>query len=215
MTRKDVPFIISFYANQSQPSLILDGKVTNHINQAGGAVALGRVDVGAYPDVAEALRIESLPAFVAVYQGKAVDRAQGMPTEEQLKTLFAKLLKLGGSNVTSQLLEAGEELIKQNKIAEAIELYTQIMEQRNLQANGPAFAGILRCVLIRNEMDTAQEIANRIRKEFKDDLNNPYIKKALAELEAAISAKGDTPEIKELVDKVIKNICVNVEMTFF
>ena len=65
--------------------------------EAKGAVRLVKIDVDKNQPLAQQMRIQSIPAVYAFFQGRPVDGFVGAVPESQIKTFVAKLAELGGA----------------------------------------------------------------------------------------------------------------------
>ncbi|MEV4182798.1 thioredoxin domain-containing protein, partial [Streptosporangium canum] len=58
-----------------------------------GRWVLARVDVEASPQIAQALRVQNVPALYAIFQGQPVAVAPGIATEQQLREWLSQLME--------------------------------------------------------------------------------------------------------------------------
>ncbi|MFF5209725.1 co-chaperone YbbN [Streptosporangium sp. NPDC000396] len=61
--------------------------------ESGGRWILARVDVEASPQIAQALRVQNVPALYALFQGQPVAVVPGIATEEQLRDWLSQLMQ--------------------------------------------------------------------------------------------------------------------------
>ena len=111
------------------------------------------------------------------------------------------MLKLGGKSTSTGIVADANEALKQNDIEKAAQLYSQLLNNKTLKAEAIGFAGLARCALAEKNVEMAQELIGRIRKDFKDDMGQEEVKKAVAALEVELSKKEDTSTL-ELQEKV-------------
>ncbi|MEU9831121.1 tetratricopeptide repeat protein [Streptosporangium sp. NPDC048047] len=76
-----------------------------------GRWTLARVDVETSPQIAQALRVQNVPAVYAIFQGQPVAVAPGIATEEQLRDWLSQLMEALAQYLQppAEGTEAGEE----------------------------------------------------------------------------------------------------------
>jgi len=115
------------------------------------------------------------------------------------------LLKKGGVQSAQKYLDQGETLLKEGKLEDAVRTYAQLMEMKNLKAEGPAKAGLVRCALKGKDIEMAKQLVDDIKQNHQSDLTHPEVKKALAAMELAMNAAPAGEELQQLIDKVKQN----------
>ncbi|MBE6483355.1 MAG: tetratricopeptide repeat protein [Actinomycetaceae bacterium] len=88
-----VPVVVLFHTSRSEPAAALDRQLQALATQQNGRFQLGRVDVDAAPEVAQAFRITGAPAVVALLQGQPIPLFEGVPAEGELSTVIDRLLE--------------------------------------------------------------------------------------------------------------------------
>ncbi|MGO1590367.1 MAG: tetratricopeptide repeat protein [Ancrocorticia sp.] len=88
-----VPVILIFHAEQSEVSGTLATQFEKLADEAQGHFQLGKVDVGAHPEVAQAFGLQGVPAAVAVLQGQPVPLFQGTIDDGELAPLITRVLE--------------------------------------------------------------------------------------------------------------------------
>ncbi|WP_218711470.1 tetratricopeptide repeat protein [Arthrobacter sp. BF1] len=101
---QQVPVVVALGSGRSQQSATVTALLEKIINEYGGQLALGRVDVDSSPQIAQAFGVTAVPTVVALIKGQPVPMFEGELPEEQVKEFFAELLKVAASNgVTGNL----------------------------------------------------------------------------------------------------------------
>lgn len=101
---QQVPVVVALGSGRSQQSATVTALLEKVINEYGGQLALGRVDVDSSPQIAQAFGATAVPTVVALIKGQPVPMFEGDLPEEQVKEFFAELLKVAASNgVTGNL----------------------------------------------------------------------------------------------------------------
>jgi putative thioredoxin len=172
-----------------------------------------KINVDENQALAGQLRIQSIPAVFAFFQGRPVDAFQGLQPEGQLKAFVARLAKLGGEPAASPIDEAiehAEAAIEAGDHATATEIFGQILEHE--PENVKAIGGIVRCLIALGELEQAAEFLGRTP---KDKLSDPAIAAAKAQLDVAQSGKkaaGQTDALRARVDANPKDHDARIEL---
>ncbi|MBG6083625.1 tetratricopeptide repeat protein [Zhihengliuella flava] len=104
------PVVVSLGAAQAAPSVELDQLLARIVDSYNGKLALALVDAQQEAAIAQAFRIQQVPAVVAMLKGQPVPLFQGTATEEQIRSLLDELLQLAVQHgVTGVLPAAGGE----------------------------------------------------------------------------------------------------------
>ena len=102
-----VPVVVDLWAAWCGPCRTLGPIIEKVVGETNGAVALAKVDVDANPEIAQAFRVQSIPAVFAIHEGKVVDTFVGALPEHAVREFVEKLAP--GASVVDQLLDAGDE----------------------------------------------------------------------------------------------------------
>lgn len=98
-----VPVIVEFYAQGLEPSL---GAV---IASYGGRLALATVDGDRSPQLAQAFKVQQVPAVAAVVGGRPMQLFVGMPAEAELRSVFEEVLQVAAQNGVTGMLDPGAD----------------------------------------------------------------------------------------------------------
>lgn len=199
----DVPVIVDFWAPWCGPCKQLGPVLEKTVKAAKGAVRLVKIDTDQHPMVAGQLRVQSIPAVYAFFQGRPVDAFQGALPESQVKAFVERLVKLAGpvdpgAVVADALAQAGEALAAGDTAA-AADTYSAILEAE--PENAAAYAGMIRCFLAMGETDQAEQMLKSAPAAIAKSAEIAAVK---ASLEVAEQAKAAGP-IPELMEKLAHN----------
>ncbi|WP_374309979.1 thioredoxin [Dongia sp.] len=210
----EVPVIVDFWAPWCGPCKQLGPVLEKVVKEARGAVRMVKVNVDENQALAGQLRIQSIPAVFAFFQGRPVDAFQGAQPEGQLKAFVARLAKLGGGEAGAspidEALEHAEAAHEAGDHATAAEIFGQILEHE--PENVKAIGGIVRCLIALGELEQAAEFLGRTP---KDKLGDPAIAAAKAQLDvvqAGQKAAGQTDALRARIDANPKDHEARIEL---
>jgi putative thioredoxin len=104
-----VPVVVDLWAEWCGPCKTLGPILEKVIADTAGKVELAKVDVDANPQVAQAFRVQSIPAVFAMVDGRPVDQFLGALPEAQVAEFVAKLLPTEEETEVERLVRAGDE----------------------------------------------------------------------------------------------------------
>ncbi len=197
--------VVDFWAPWCGPCKQLGPALEKVVKSYKGAVRLAKIDIDKNPQIAQQMRVQSIPAVFAFFQGQPVDGFMGALPESQIKAWIDKLVKAlgkaiqgGPENYDAALKQAAELLASgDSETAEAI--YADILAEDH--ENAAAYAGVLRCFLARGETDKAREgLANAPEVMAKDKAFDS-IRTSLELADQASEASGSLGELKAAVEK--------------
>ncbi len=104
-----VPVVVDLWAEWCGPCKQLGPIIEKVVAATEGQVELAKVDVDANPNIAQAFRVQSIPAVFAIKDGRPVDQFIGALPEAQIVDFVAKLLPTKEQTEVERLIEAGDE----------------------------------------------------------------------------------------------------------
>src|ERR1700742_3950043 len=106
---RTVPVIVDFWAPWCGPCKQLGPALEAAVIAADGAVKLVKVNIDENPEIAQQLRIQSIPTVYAFKNGQPIDGFQGALPESQVKQFVAGLASgghgHGGPEHTAEVLQ--------------------------------------------------------------------------------------------------------------
>jgi putative thioredoxin len=197
-----VPVIVDFWAPWCGPCKQLGPIIEKAVKDARGAVKLVKINVDENQELAAQMRIQSIPAVYAFFQGRPVDGFVGAQPESALKQFIQKLAKLGageqGPSPIDEALEHAEAALKEGDHEAASAIFAQILEHE--PDNVKALGGMARCCIAVGELDQAKHFLSQVP---AARANDPAIVGARAQIELAEAgqkAAGQSQELRARVD---------------
>ncbi len=95
---QDVVILLDFYSASDEASRSLSQKLMELAAKAGGALLLGRVNIGEHARLAEAFNVQQPATLMGLLKGQPVPLTQGDQPEDVLMQLVDKLLQVARSN---------------------------------------------------------------------------------------------------------------------
>jgi putative thioredoxin len=134
-----VPVVLDLWAEWCGPCKQLSPVLERLATEGGGSWVLAKVDVDANPALAQALRVQGIPAVKAVWQGQLVAEFTGAIPEEQARQFVTELVRAttGGAVPGG---EEGESVVQDDPRLDAAEA---ALERGDLAAAEAAYQAIL------------------------------------------------------------------------
>jgi putative thioredoxin len=198
----EAPVIVDFWSPRSNICKQLTPLLEAAVRAAGGKVRLARVNIDEHPQLAQALRVQSVPTVYAFFQGQPVNAFSGLQPAAEIKNFVDQLLQLSKGaqpdaiDIPATLKQAATDLAA-GDIATAQNLYASILEQD--EKNASAYAGLVRTFIAAKALDQAQEFIDSVPPEIAKDPNFAAAKTAL-EL-ARNKPTGDMTALYQALEK--------------
>ena len=176
-----LPVIVQFWAPWCGPCKQLGPVLEKVVAAAHGKVKMVRVNIDDNQQIAQQLRVQSVPTVYAFVDGQPVDGFSGAQPESALTQFVEKLSSMGGAGADiAGMLEAANTAVETQDFAGAMQIYQQVMEADPESAD--ALAGLVRCLTGIQDHQAAREIIDQLNDEFRE---KPSMQAAIAALELA------------------------------
>jgi len=154
-TSRKVPVIVDFWAPWCGPCKQLGPMLEKLVKQANGKVRMVKVNVDENQQLAAQMRVQSIPAVFAFVDGQPVDGFMGALPESQIKQFIDRLGSQGGmAEEIEAAVTAGREALAQNNLAEAAQIFAQILGVDREHAG--AIAGLAKCQIASGDLEQAK-----------------------------------------------------------
>src|SRR5690349_4159891 len=133
----DAAVVVDFWAPWCGPCKELGPMLEKAVREARGAVRMVKINIDENPELAQQMRIQSIPAVYAFKDGRPVDGFVGALPESQVKQFVQRLSGgKGGPSPVEEALTMAKEAMQQGDHASASALFSQILQREpaNLEA---------------------------------------------------------------------------------
>lgn len=185
------PILVDFWAPWCGPCKQLMPVLEAEIRAAGGKVRLAKVNIDENPELAQALRVQSVPTVFAFVGGQPVTGFAGVRPASEIKALIAQLAEEAGGPQGAEpidipaTLAAAAQALTTGEAGLAQELYVSVLAQD--ENNAAAFAGLVRTFIAMGELEQARYVL--------DDLPDPVKKDAqIAAARSALELAENAPD---------------------
>ena len=175
---REVPVIVDFWAPWCGPCKTLGPQLEAAVNAANGAVKMVKVNIDENPEIAQQLRIQSIPTVYAFRDGQPVDGFMGAIPESQIKSFVANLASGGGQGHdhghdhdhghghggpehTAEVLAVGEEALTAGDFAMAAQAFGHVLQDE--PGHPAAVAGLARAYLKGGAVERARQTLQMVR----------------------------------------------------
>ena len=200
---KETPVIVDFWAPWCEPCKQLTPVIEKIVREKNGNVILAKMNIDESPEVAQQLKIQSIPAVMAFNDGQPVDGFIGVQPEKNITEFINKISSLKNSSSIEENIIAGKKYIDDGDIETAALVFSEILkiEPENISAKSM----LARCLLRSDQVDEAEDIINNLPANSE---NNQDFVSVRSEVEVFKNAKNN-PISNEQEDELRRDIDKN------
>jgi putative thioredoxin len=186
----DAAVVVDFWAPWCGPCKQLGPALEKAVREARGAVRMVKINIDENPELAQQMRIQSIPAVYAFKDGRPVDGFVGALPESQVKQFVGRLASAAGAGPSpiEEALALAQEALKAGDTAQAANIYTQILQHE--PGNPEATAGLAKLAIQRKDFAKARQLLDRAPKEAAAHAEIAAARAALELAEAGEKSKG-------------------------
>ncbi|HEY4265097.1 MAG TPA: thioredoxin [Micropepsaceae bacterium] len=185
----DVPVIVDFWAPWCGPCKQLGPTLERLVAETKGAVRLVKVNIDENPEIAQQLRIQSIPTVYAFRNGQPVDGFMGAIPDSQLAQFVQGLIGPGGGEAAAAVegtLALAADALAKHDLTAAAQIFGQVLQED--PGHPKAVAGLARCYLESGDLERAKKTLGLVRPDGASDESIRAVEAELALKERAASA---------------------------
>ena len=206
-----MPIVVQFWAPWCGPCKQLGPLLEKVVAAAKGKVKMVRINIDENQQIAQQMRVQSVPTVYGFFNGQPVDGFAGAQPESTLKQFIDKLVAAGGIGPdVAAMVEAANNLLETQDYDNAMAQYHEIMAADPESPDG--LAGMIRCMVGLKDIDGAREIVDQLDDEFRDKPAMVIAIDSLELAEKAARAAGGLAQARAAVDADPNDLAARQEM---
>jgi len=188
---KTTPTIVQFWAPWCGPCKQLGPVLEKVVGASGSKVRMVRVNIDDNQQIAQQMRVQSVPTVYGFVDGQPVDGFAGAQPESNVKQFVEKLSSMGGAGADiASMLEAAEAALASGDHGTAMMQFQEVMSAA--PESVAALAGVVRCLSASGDNAGAREVIDQLNDEYRED---PAMQSAIAAVELAEKASESAGEL--------------------
>lgn len=194
-----VPVLVDFWAPWCGPCKQLTPMLEKLVKQAKGKIRLVKINIDDNPEIAQQLRIQTVPTVYAFLGGQPVTGFQGAQPESQIKTLIERLTggPLGADS--EDLLEEANRALDLGDVRGAANHFGRLLKED--PGNTQAIGGLARCHIAQGKLGEARKLLDGVPQAQEGDASIAGARAALSLAEEA----GELPNPRKLEGRLEKD----------
>ena len=211
---KETPVIVDFWAPWCEPCKQLTPIIERIIKEKNGKIILAKMNIDESPEVAQQLKIQSIPAVMAFNDGQPMDGFIGVQSEKNIIEFVNKISSLKNSSTIEENISAGKKYMNEGDIETATLVFSEILkiEPDNISAKSL----LARCLIKNDQLNDAEKIIDSLP--VGAESNQDYIS-VRSELEIFKNAKNnpisdnEEQELRNNIDKQPENYQLRLDLS--
>lgn len=186
---KDIPVIVDFWAPWCEPCKQLTPIIEKLIIEQNGRVILAKMNIDEAPEVAQQLKIQSIPAVMAFHDGQPLDGFIGVQPEKNILEFIKNVASKNNSSSIDQDFISAKLELENGNLDLAANIFLEILKIE--PDNISAAALYSRCLIRLGKTEEAENVINSISGETEK--NQEYIS-VCSEIDLLKKAKISTQD---------------------
>ena len=161
------PVVVQFWAPWCGPCKQLGPVLKKVVDAANGKVKMVRINIDDNQQIAQQMRVQSVPTVYGFFNGQPADAFSGAQPESTVKQFIEKLVSLGstGPDVVA-MVEVANNLLESQDYEAAMAQFHEIMAANPDSPDG--LSGIIRSMVGMKDLEGAREVVDQIDDEFRE-----------------------------------------------
>jgi putative thioredoxin len=211
----DAAIVVDFWAPWCGPCKQLGPALEKAVRDARGKVRLVKIDIDQNPEIAQQMRIQSIPAVYAFKEGRPVDGFVGALPESQVKQFVSRLAAgapgaAAGPSPIEEAVALAKEALAAGDTPRAANIFGQVLQHE--PGNVDALAGLARAAIQRKDYAKARQALDRAPPEAAKHAEIVAARTALELAEAGEKAKGALGELRRRLEQDPKDHAARLEL---
>lgn len=201
---KTSPIVVDFWAPWCGPCKTLGPALEAEVKATNGKIKMVKVDIDQNQNLANQMRIQSIPAVFAFVDGQPIDGFMGAKAPSELKSFIEKLLenvKDDGGDL-SEAIAVADEMLEAGEYDDAAETFEAILGED--PERSPAFVGLFKAKMGAKKIDEAQKMLEDIPTAL---INKPEILALQAQIDLSSQTEGlgEINDLRETLNNDLDN----------
>jgi putative thioredoxin len=196
----DAAVVVDFWAPWCGPCKQLGPALEKAVRDAKGAVRLVKINIDENPDLAQQMRIQSIPAVYAFKDGRPIDGFVGALPDSQVKAFVTKLAAAAGPGASpvAEAVALAKEAFAAGDHPRAANIFAQVIQHD--PGNVDALASLARIAIAKRDLKQAREILAKIPADQTSHADVTAARTGLELAEAGAKAAGAIGELKARIE---------------